>query len=300
MKRLKRLIRRPKKSGAPDSSEEQVAEQSFNHTASSQLAANPRHITVSEPIATPQGERPSGVKISRGLFKYTPLKHVYNFRILHLQRKSNEYRTKYKELTLQGSMIEASLNSFPEYVALSYTWGDPVLCEDIVIDRKLLKVTASCASALRRMLRGKADRTIWVDSICINQSSDPEALEERSKQVAIMDEIYRNAVQVNVHLGDGDDASDVACQALKSLSQAYLTAKTPGPQQEAGRIEYERLADDTLGKCPVILPIPSLKEVQKQPQNTLMENCMVYFVYHGSDVLGQVDSSKSIHEIFPS
>ncbi|RYP13855.1 hypothetical protein DL767_010544 [Monosporascus sp. MG133] len=50
-----------------------------------------------------------------------------------------------------------------------------------------------------------------------------------------MDQIYRNAVQVNVHLSAGDAASDVACEALKSLSQYCLGAMTPGPEQEVFR-----------------------------------------------------------------
>ncbi|KAF1847437.1 HET-domain-containing protein, partial [Cucurbitaria berberidis CBS 394.84] len=118
---------------------------------------------------------------------------------------------------LQGSIVEASLDKVPEYFALSYTWGNPELCKEISIDGKTLKITQNCADALRRMLRGKAERLIWVDSICINQAGDPAALEERGKQVALMDEIYRKATQVNVHLGVGDAASDVAIMAMRSL-----------------------------------------------------------------------------------
>jgi hypothetical protein len=100
------------------------------------------------------------------------------------------------------------------------------------------------------MLRGKLERRIWVDSICINQAVTPSALEERGSQVAMMDRIYRGAIQVNVHLGAGDAASDVACEALKSLAQYYLGAKVPGPQQGFFRGKYEKLADDVLGESP--------------------------------------------------
>ena len=64
-----------------------------------------------------------------------------------------------------------------------------------------------------------------VDSICINQrKTDPAALQERGLQVAMMDEIYSRAVQVNVHLGPSDAASDVAMDTIKGLWQAYSAA----------------------------------------------------------------------------
>ena len=180
-------------------------------------------------------------------FQYTPLTSASSFRILHLKRVMRALADG-EDMPLRGSLIEASLDAPPEYYALSYTWGDPAPCEAIEIDGKRLGITANCAAALRRMLRGKTERYIWVDSICINQANTTEALDERGRQVAKMDQIYRNAIQVNVHLGDGDSASDVACEAIKSLARYYLGAKLPGPQQEFFRRKYESLADDVLGK----------------------------------------------------
>jgi len=153
-----------------------------------------------------------------------------------------------KDMPLCGSLIEASIDAPPEYYALSYTWGDPTLCASIEIDGKVLGITANCASALRRMLRGKAERYIWVDSICINQADTPDALEERGGQVAMMDRIYRSAIQVNVHLGEGDPAAEVAVVALKSLGTYCTGAMLPGPQQSFFRRKYESLADDVLSK----------------------------------------------------
>jgi hypothetical protein len=74
-------------------------------------------------------------------------------------------------VVLRGTLVETSLDDVPEYFALSYTWGDPTLSDVILIDERALKITRSCAAALRRMLKGKSGRTIWVDSICINQAS---------------------------------------------------------------------------------------------------------------------------------
>jgi hypothetical protein len=196
----------------------------------------------------PDNEPPEGIQGEHGPFQYTPLASPACFRILHLTQLMTEYVEADTERPLCGSLIQAQIDAPPEYYALSYTWGDPTLCETIKIDGKRLGITRNCAAALRRMLRGKAQRYIWVDSICINQANTSEALEERGRQVAMMDQIYRNAIQVNVYLGEGDPASDVACVALKSLIKYSLLAISPGPQKEFFRRKYESLADDVLGK----------------------------------------------------
>ncbi|KAK0704538.1 heterokaryon incompatibility protein-domain-containing protein [Lasiosphaeris hirsuta] len=184
-------------------------------------------------------------------FQYKPLPSRSTIRILHLQRRLRDYDKSFESLPLRGSLIERAIDSGFEYCALSYTWGDPAPCETIEIDGRTMGITASCASALRRMLRGKTERYIWVDSICINQANTPDALDERGSQVAMMDQIYRGAEKVLVHLGPGDAASDVACDALKSLMRYYLGAKhgIGGPMEEY-RQKYEELADDVLAITP--------------------------------------------------
>jgi hypothetical protein len=102
-------------------------------------------------------------------FTYTPLAGPRNFRILHLARHREDLKLDHEDLELHASLVEASLDKVPEYFALSYTWGDPTPSHKIVINGRVLGITQNCADALRRMLRGKAERLIWVDSICINQ-----------------------------------------------------------------------------------------------------------------------------------
>jgi hypothetical protein len=103
------------------------------------------------------------------LFTYTPLVGPRNFRILHLARRRGEASVNHEDLELHASLVEASLDSVPEYFALSYTWGDPAPVGRIFINGRVLGITRNCADALQRMLMGKAERLIWVDSICINQ-----------------------------------------------------------------------------------------------------------------------------------
>jgi len=191
---------------------------------------------------------PEQIQMAHEPFQYTPLSSASSFRILKLSLVHRPYYEPGPGL-LRGSLVEASFDDYPEYHALSYTWGDPTPTELVLLDGKYLGITANCASALRRLMRGKGGMLIWVDSICINQAETPAALEERSKQVALMDSIYRNAVQVDVHLGEGDAASDTACEAIKKLFAYFTGAIVPGPQQHFFRKRYENLADDVLGEC---------------------------------------------------
>lgn len=60
-------------------------------------------------------------------------------------------------------------------------------------------MTANCEAVLYHLRHRARSRLLWVDSICINQSSD----EEKSQQVQIMGEIYLQAKRVIVWLGEG-------------------------------------------------------------------------------------------------
>ena len=61
-------------------------------------------------------------------------------------------------------------------------------------------MTKSLIDALRNLRHSSKERTIWIDGICINQSTD--ALTERAAQVESMDDIFSNACAVIAHLGD--------------------------------------------------------------------------------------------------
>lgn len=103
-------------------------------------------------------------------YAYAPLTHERSFRILQLTLNLKTTTGRWETDPLYGSIVEASLDSPPEYFALSYTWGAPAPVDQICVNGRMLGITQNCGDALRRMLKGKMKRMIWVDSICINQA----------------------------------------------------------------------------------------------------------------------------------
>jgi hypothetical protein len=82
--------------------------------------------------------------------------------------------------------------SWGDYVALSYTWGDPTKTKEIFVNGKSVQVTVNLEHALR-ILRNKLPMRVgvrlWVDALCVNQAD----VEEKNLQVQRMRDIYKQA-----------------------------------------------------------------------------------------------------------
>jgi Heterokaryon incompatibility protein (HET) len=96
------------------------------------------------------------------------------------------------ELTL------ASLDNLPSYYALSYVWGDRTNLRQIRLNGTPFSVTCNLESALRRLRHQSQIQRLWIDMLCIDQSST----EERSHQVNLMHKIYSMAQEAFLWLGD--------------------------------------------------------------------------------------------------
>ncbi|KAK4501054.1 hypothetical protein PRZ48_006860 [Zasmidium cellare] len=96
----------------------------------------------------------------------------------------------------------------PEYVALSYAWGDPGVTAPTIINDELVQV--NLAAALKE-LASRRISLVWIDALCINQSD----LYERSHQVSRMGQIYATATKVVAWLGPASPTSDIAMRYLQ-------------------------------------------------------------------------------------
>lgn len=108
---------------------------------------------------------------------------------------------------LRVNLLHTKLSQAPEYVALSYSWGDgdKAAIAEILVNHQRYTVSHHLAKALYRMKTNNITH-VWIDAICINQCD----MIEKSKEVTRMFTIYRTASTVVIWVGqDIDDDEDV-------------------------------------------------------------------------------------------
>jgi len=101
---------------------------------------------------------------------------------------------------LRCSLINSRLSDSMRYEALSYVWGTPTGDRRLICDKAELLITPNCELALRYLRFKWKSRSLWVDSICIDQNSTSD----RNHQVKQMGKIYKMAANVLVWLGESD------------------------------------------------------------------------------------------------
>ncbi|PSN60391.1 HET-domain-containing protein [Corynespora cassiicola Philippines] len=105
-----------------------------------------------------------------------------------------------------------------DYMALSYTWGDPAITRRILVNGIKMDVTENLDAALR-VLRTqpyiKNGWKIWIDALCINQQD----IIERATQVKRMRDIYHRAITPVVWLGPSSPDSQQAIQLIKAIAR---------------------------------------------------------------------------------
>ncbi len=149
-------------------------------------------------------------------FKYTPFENARSIRILTLHPSTDS------RAPLRGDLAVQSLDDFhhgdgsaPPYEAISYVWGDSRRTASLLCNSSALNITQSIHDALVRIRLPDAPRRLWADQVCINQ----EDVAERSRQVDLMNLVYKNATQVLVWLGPDDE--EVAEEAVRMISHLH-------------------------------------------------------------------------------
>ena len=126
---------------------------------------------------------------------------------------------------LHCELRKVDLANAPSYQALSYVWGTDVPQHEIFVNSEPLKVRENLYSALRRLRSRIKTITLWIDAICINQ----ENVQERNHQVARMRQIYAQAQEVIIWLGQDADDSGLAMRSIRSWSRLLRdTDGSPG------------------------------------------------------------------------
>ncbi|KAK7193701.1 HET-domain-containing protein [Paraphaeosphaeria sporulosa] len=126
-------------------------------------------------------------------------------------------------------IISVSLKDKPQYIALSYAWGDTALTRPLILNGRLLHATASLDTALRQIrkmqLQGTTyqDQLFWIDALSINQEDEIE----KSWQVQRMNAIFSAARYALVWLGPSVDDSDKAMEALEHVGLQVASGSDP-------------------------------------------------------------------------
>ncbi|KAI0891820.1 heterokaryon incompatibility protein-domain-containing protein [Annulohypoxylon nitens] len=111
-----------------------------------------------------------------------------------------------------------------DFATLSYTWGDPNVTEDILVNDETVKVRKNLADAFRVFRQHNWFRPIhyglWVDALCINQEDEAE----RGAQVAKMRVIFANSWTTVAFLGNATKTSGTAIELLKTLAETWVTS----------------------------------------------------------------------------
>lgn len=144
-------------------------------------------------------------------YVYTPLRNDDEIRIMDL-------------LPGQGSQpLAFNLRSGrlrdgeTKYEALSYVWGTEMV--DVVCYGKQFSFPHSLYRALVALRDSTQVRSVWADSVCINQKND----QEKSHQVRMMRRIFKQAHQVLIWLDERDaHFAPVAFDLAERLRQGQL------------------------------------------------------------------------------
>ncbi|KAH7389728.1 heterokaryon incompatibility protein-domain-containing protein, partial [Phaeosphaeria sp. MPI-PUGE-AT-0046c] len=103
------------------------------------------------------------------------------------------------EAPLSCKLHVLPLENEPVFTALSYVWGDETNTKSILLDGKHHIVRENLWNFLAQYRRSEYTSRLWIDALCIDQSS----IIERNHQVALMGKIYSSAKLVITWLGHG-------------------------------------------------------------------------------------------------
>lgn len=121
------------------------------------------------------------------------------------------------------SLSTVEFHDAPSYEALSYCWGPPELKTEIICNHQPRGITENLSLALRSLPQPFSTRRIWVDALCINQNDT----KEKSSQVAMMRDIYRQAHRTVVWLGaDYEDSQLIASYSERAAAAPSVPLRT--------------------------------------------------------------------------
>lgn len=139
---------------------------------------------------------------------------------------------------------ESDTRTCPDFVALSYVWGDSTPTQTIYINGLVYRVHQSLWDFLSHSRTKKnAERTwFWTDLLCIDQAHHSE----RNEQISRMGDIYAQAAYVTSWLGNHGETVE-ALRVLVEISEEIDTECAPKFPWSSSESEQIHKACDQLG-----------------------------------------------------
>jgi hypothetical protein len=167
------------------------------------------------------------------MHKYDPLdSDQKEIRLLVLQPGSGDS-------ILCCTLIHAFLDTWPPpaYETISYVCGDQAIKAAINLHGSEVQVPATSEAALRRMRRKDKPRTLWIDSICIDERN----VAERGRQVGIMYEIYTRTCHNCIYLGPDNGSTPKVVTVMEAMLHELSVVSPDYPDWYHMPFEYSRI-----------------------------------------------------------
>ncbi len=161
----------------------------------------------------------------RKSYKYQPLRKDGQTRYVRLLPGSPGARIRCK--LFAGCIATRPDNTKMFYIALSYTWGNGTL-HSIDCDGARLDISENLWLALQRLRLRSEPRVLWIDAICINQQN----MDEKASHLNHMRDIYANASQVVVYLGEPESQDLTGSEVLKIFNFLEQLARHLPPERD--------------------------------------------------------------------
>lgn len=209
-------------------------------------------------------------------FQYQPLDASrHEIRLLKLS-----YRTEWSNL-VEGEIQTFSLDDKPDYVAVSYAWGDPRPVQPVVVNKRVVWVPENLHQLLSNMQYVFGlEVWFWIDALCINQDDT----HEKSIQVQNLRRTFLLSSSIIAWLGEcphdhlytkhGHAAMRFLKKLGRNIANIYLDSDEERELQEKVRtkIGLDTLPTDSMTKifenpiwkrawCLQEISMPSDKEV---------------------------------------
>lgn len=152
-------------------------------------------------------------------FRHAELRSNTSIRLVHIHAEL--FRG---EVSCTLEQYESGTGTCPDYVALSYVWGDSTPTHTIYINDLVYKVHQSLWEFLShtRTKEGTERTLFWTDLLCIDQAHHSE----KNEQISRMGDIYAQAACVTSWLGN-HKMTEEALKTLVEISEDIDTGRAP-------------------------------------------------------------------------